>query len=423
MSIPPDHRRSIFMLLPLGRIFTAYLLLLNIIYAHAVIVEHIIFKCFNPYNPGHPDHIELLRPEGYAYQHGLMKNASHLWQGRICTARVTVTAVDKGQTVQNKQNNQYAPVTGIYIHQAKNVKTWRFMDENRHITTLNATDNHPFYVKELHRFLPIKKITQNMSLSAGQHQLHLLCDSKTGCGKPFHSAKPVYVYNIEVKKQHVYHVGEEKILVHNCALDEEPTLPQPENPPPLRSSLSRSHSRFRFRFPFRRPASKQPKFADMLTIYSNPLSKQEMQGAPTKELESIGMQSWVEHPGDSSQVFSIAIGDNLWEINDIPEDFMSNQEYYLQSIHTSLDHMATQIPRYYFHPEIIKIDFGNEFVPGFDNFFKTEEGGFFQKFLGYPHNTDGVQPRENDNDGPGPFIYNRLGRQVTIYLVPDLKNK
>ena len=409
MSMPPGYRLTTFMLLPLSRIFTACCFLLNIIYAHAVIVEHIIFNCFNPYNPGHPDHIELLRPEGYAYQHGLMKNASNLWQGRICTARVTVTAADKGQTIQNKQNNQYAPVTGIYIHQAKNVRTWRFIDENRHITTLNATENHPFYVKELHRFLPIKKITQKMSLSAGQHQLHLLCDSKTGCGKPFHSAKPVYVYNIEVKKQHVYHVGEEKILVHNCALDEEPELPQPENSAPvLRSSFLSS--------PSNRLTSKKVTFAKKRTVRWNDLSKQTMAGPSIEKPESLGMRSSVEHPSDGSQVFSIVIEENLWNIDDIPEDYMEYQEYYLQSIQMSLEHMAKQIPRYYFNPETIDINFGEGYVPGFYDFFTTKEGDFFQKFLGYPHNTHGVLPAE-ENGECSSLALDEDGHRINITLV------
>ena len=407
MSMPHDHSRSTLILIHLSRIFTACFFLLSIIYAHAGIAEHIIFKCFNPYNPEHPDHIELLRPEGYAYQHGLMKNASHLWQGRICTARVTVTAVDKYQIIQNKQNNQYAPVTGIYIHQAKNVKTWHFIDENRHITTLNATDNHPFYVKESHRFLPIKKITQQMSLSAGRHQLHLLCNSKTGCGKPSHSAKPVYVYNIEVKTQHVYHVGEEKILVHNCALDEEPELPQSKNSLPLRSS---------FASPSNEPSSKKATFADMATVYPHPLTKQDIQIAAIEEPKDISMLSWVRHPDNNNKAFSIAIGKNLWEIDDIPEDFMSNQEYYLQNIHQFLEHMAKQIPPYYFNPENIKINFGTGYVPGFDDFFTTEEGDFFQKFLGYPHTTYGVLPAETD-DGVSAFKCSAEGHSIDITLV------
>ena len=407
MSMPPVHSKLALILPPLGRIFTACFFLLNIIYVHAGIAEHIIFKCFNPYNPEHPDHIELLRPEGYAYKHGLMKNASHLWQGRICTARVTVTAVDKYQIIQNKQNNQYAPVTGIYIHQAKNVKTWRFIDENRHITTLNATDNHPFYVKESHRFLPIKKITQKMSLNAGRHQLHLLCDNKPGCGKPFHSAKPVYVYNIEVKTQHVYHVGEEKILVHNCALDEEPKLPQSKNSLPLHSS---------FASPSNEPSSKKVTFAKKCTIRQNGLSKQTMAGPSIEKPENLGMRSSVKHPSNGSEVFSMVIGENLWDIDDIPEDYMEYQEYYLQSIQMSLDHMARQIPRYYFNPEKIKINFGTGYVPGFDDFFTTEEGDFFQKFLGYPHTTHGVLPAES-GDGVSALKCKSDGHSINITLI------
>ena len=183
-------------------------------------LEHIVFEWPNPYNMQHPNRIELLRSEGYAHQHGLKKNTYYKVtrsKNKVFPKRVKVVTIDKYKTVNNRNKNQYAMVTGTFIHQSEAVKVWRFIDEHHHITILNATDNHPFYVKNLHAFLPIRDITSKMLLDAGGHTLHLLCRNRLNCSQPFHSDKPVYVYNIEVKNRHVYRVGKENILVHNCS--------------------------------------------------------------------------------------------------------------------------------------------------------------------------------------------------------------
>ena len=110
-------------------------------------------------------------------------------------------------------------VTGIYIHDTDNVRTWKFIDQRKHISIIHATPNHPFYVKNLKKFLPLQKITPAMTLIDDHHHIiHLLCPAqKNGqCGLPYHPDRISTVYNIEVNRQHQYFVSGEHILVHNC---------------------------------------------------------------------------------------------------------------------------------------------------------------------------------------------------------------
>ena len=196
-------------------------ILISISCAQAAVLEHIVFEWPNPYNINHPGRIELLREQGYSKRHRIIKNkyvSIPISNGMILSGKVKVVSIDKYKIDGSRKNNEYEPVTGLFIHQVKSVKTWRFVDEHHHAITLNATDNHPFYVKNLHAFLPIKDISSKMLLDAGSHTLHLLCHDVLHCGKDFHSIKPVYVYNIEVGNRHVYRVGSEGVLVHNCAV-------------------------------------------------------------------------------------------------------------------------------------------------------------------------------------------------------------
>ena len=189
--------------------------------------EEIHILWYNKFNPKKPNKAILLRQKNYAYKHGLVPNHyNNTWTGihGLNTKKVFISSVKPLSTVRNlalqqtgKNSNR---VTGIYIHDSNNVKTWKFVNGKGYITTIHATSNHPFYVKNIGEFLPLQQITPNMELTDDhQHTLHLICASREHkkCGYPYNVNKISTVYNIEVNQQHQYFVSGKHILVHNCS--------------------------------------------------------------------------------------------------------------------------------------------------------------------------------------------------------------
>ena len=112
-------------------------------------------------------------------------------------------------------------VTGLFVQHAVNVRRYTFKDVKTGKTgTINATTNHPFYVKNRFAFIPIEKVTDsdNLITETGQ-SVKLICSEnrKDHCGIPYGEGQPQPVYNLQIAHRHTYFVGKDyKILVHNC---------------------------------------------------------------------------------------------------------------------------------------------------------------------------------------------------------------
>ena len=183
---------------------------------------------------------KLLRPISYAEKHGLTAGECryfNLTEFGVPHAKITITYTKpllKWQVHQLLHDKQ--PVIGIYIHQTKDVRTYRFTDKHGHISTLNVTPNHPFYVKSLHAYLPISHITNTMSLDGVHHQsLYLLCLRHQHCGVIYEPNKFKTVYNLEVAQQHFFRVGLDEIKVHNSDFSAHSNLPETLHLEPLQN--------------------------------------------------------------------------------------------------------------------------------------------------------------------------------------------
>ena len=190
-----------------------------------VTMEEIDFKWCSPDFQDRSNYIKILKPCGYAEKQHL-RVGSHteirLFNGNI---QMRVTAIKKkvlplAKKINSRPShghylNKYSMVTAIFVHQSPIVKTYKFSNAVTHnITALNATPEHPFYVRELHNFIAVKKIKPWMSLDANGSIAHIV--SGTEDYSKSNSAKTTTVYDIETSRHHVYHVGSQKILVHNC---------------------------------------------------------------------------------------------------------------------------------------------------------------------------------------------------------------
>ena len=126
--------------------------------------------------------------------------------------------------VNMKKINSYSEntgiVTGIFLHHSADVKTYTFKSSiNGRLSKVNATPDHPFYVENIHAWMPLNKITSAMVLIDNhKHPISLQCpdDRQDHCGAFSHSGKINKVYNIEVYKKHTYYVGKQLLFVHNC---------------------------------------------------------------------------------------------------------------------------------------------------------------------------------------------------------------
>ena len=112
------------------------------------------------------------------------------------------------------------PVTGIFITHAPKVEKYSF----RHIgtgriSTIKATPDHPFYVRNSNSFIPVARLSPASNLLNNRNEkVKIICptDQKKNCGSNIYTSLPVQVYNLEVYKKHSFYAGNEKILVHNC---------------------------------------------------------------------------------------------------------------------------------------------------------------------------------------------------------------
>ena len=117
------------------------------------------------------------------------------------------------------------PATVLYTRHAQNVKTYRFKNlQTGVISTINATDNHPFYSADKQTFIPIASAADSdrMITETGQ-SVRLICakKSKKHCGIPDKNNQLTTVYNLETYPKHTYFAGKNNILVHNCSYSED----------------------------------------------------------------------------------------------------------------------------------------------------------------------------------------------------------
>ena len=115
-------------------------------------------------------------------------------------------------------------VKALFVRHALNVKAYQFKNlRTGSISTIKATDNHPFYLENKKAFVPIGRVSSSDRLITATGQaVKLVCPEggKKHCGVASANASPVLVYNMEIYPKHTYFVGAgSQILVHNGCND------------------------------------------------------------------------------------------------------------------------------------------------------------------------------------------------------------
>ena len=178
------------------------------------------------------EHISLLRSDATAThwqreqnQHGffmlnLPDTGIHHVHARIKSILPSVYPLNGNPLISGSlisKNN--STVIGVFKRHSSSVKSWLFKTlSTGKLSTIHATPTHQFYVKYLNEWLPLSKITSDMTLIDSQNNtVSLVCNhSRQHCGIPWHPGRITTIYNLKVYKKHDYFAGEQMLLVHNC---------------------------------------------------------------------------------------------------------------------------------------------------------------------------------------------------------------
>ncbi|WP_440682226.1 RHS repeat-associated core domain-containing protein [Cysteiniphilum halobium] len=175
----------------------------------------------------YPDEIKLLYPIEWFKSHNINQVGQkiHISVPEFGPDAIDAEVTDIKPTTLNTSHIDWSiqnsrPVIGVFKRYAPIVNQYRFKDiRSGKITTINATPNHPFYVKNKEKFVPIEFINSHDILINEQgDSIQLVCDdAKRGCGERVNKdGKPVEVYNLEVYRAHYYYAGKSSIKVHNA---------------------------------------------------------------------------------------------------------------------------------------------------------------------------------------------------------------
>ena len=120
---------------------------------------------------------------------------------------------------RNLNKDYFKTVSGIFKRYTTKINKYAFKNLDTGITLkINATPDHPFYVINKKKFIPIKNILpEDIMLADNGQKFVLLCKNKSlRCSLPLAGGQPVLVYNLEINEKNTYFVSDSRILVHNC---------------------------------------------------------------------------------------------------------------------------------------------------------------------------------------------------------------
>ena len=114
------------------------------------------------------------------------------------------------------------PVTGVFIRHVSNVRKYMLQNSRTgHISVVNVTPEHRFYVTNRQAFVPIANVSLSDKLITDTgEEVRIIADSKGMEQKNIHD-KAHYpevlktVYNLEIYKKHMYFASDLRVLVHN----------------------------------------------------------------------------------------------------------------------------------------------------------------------------------------------------------------
>ena len=132
-----------------------------------------------------------------------------------------VTPFIPGLFKEDSDNTNTQLVTGVFKRHSVDSKLYIFQNlRTGKLSSIHVTPKHPFYSKSRQGFLPLKNVTaKDILMTGNSDNVKLVYSGRNIRTTGDNSAGiPRLVYNMEVKKKHIYFVGRDKIMVHNTCL-------------------------------------------------------------------------------------------------------------------------------------------------------------------------------------------------------------
>jgi hypothetical protein len=108
-------------------------------------------------------------------------------------------------TTEKGPNYVYRPITGYFERTVPEVWDYAFSSGD----TIGATANHPFFSQDRQEYIPVGDLSIGERVKlAGEKDAFLSAKTKRENGAE-------KVYNLEIWREHNFHVGKEAVLVHN----------------------------------------------------------------------------------------------------------------------------------------------------------------------------------------------------------------
>ncbi len=104
-----------------------------------------------------------------------------------------------------EDNKTYRPLTGWFIHNSNDIWNYYFEGE---LEPICATSNHPFWSIDRKIYIPIGELKVGEKTKTKEGNVSKLLKKEKRKGNET-------VYNLEIYRDHNYHVGDQGLLVHN----------------------------------------------------------------------------------------------------------------------------------------------------------------------------------------------------------------
>ena len=163
--------------------------------------------------------MRLRRPHQWFWQTGADSLGQTIWidmpemgaQGWATVQRIWPQQLDTRLWEEHRQGDYAArPITGRFIHQSEDVWDFYFSHSD---SAIGATANHPFWSEDRMAWVEVGELAlgERVRLHGGETATLTRKVRRPGWHK---------VYNLEIWRDHNFHVGEEGVWVHNGCIDD-----------------------------------------------------------------------------------------------------------------------------------------------------------------------------------------------------------
>ena len=163
--------------------------------------------------------MRLRRPHQWFWQTGADSLGQTVWidlpemgaQGWATVKRIWPQQLDTRLWEEHRQGDYAArPITGRFIHQSEDVWDFYFSHSD---SAIGATANHPFWSEDQMAWVEVGELAlgERVRLHGGETATLSRKVRRPGWHK---------VYNLEIWRDHNFHVGEGGVLVHNGCVDD-----------------------------------------------------------------------------------------------------------------------------------------------------------------------------------------------------------